>query len=170
MPSATLRFLSIEEFTRKCDNCSVNCAAASVLRTENIQNLKEIALAFLKLDASYEIGEAFLRRVDESRDLLGFDSSNFRRICSPSEAPDAHIIYQLWGFEEIEVEYELWGFTFTKPAKDFHVAVGVRTEDGQLRWFHKFGLTDEDPREVSQEDWEEIDKNYNGAPVFFAFS
>jgi len=165
-------YLSIEEYEKIFDLRRINCLATSLIRTYNLEHELEIRLSSCKMDTRLEIGEAYLTKVDDLQEFLGYDRSNLKRITfesiNQSPANEFRLIY---GFQKTIVPVKLGDVEFDREDYDFHVIIGVRDNSGKVRWYHKFGVSMEIPREVTLSDWEEIRTKYTDCPtpVLFEF-
>lgn len=170
MPSNNNYFLSVEDYARIFDLRRINCLATSLIRTYNVHHQLEIRLASCKMDATKEIGEAYLTKVDELQKYLGYNRSNLTRIPFDSiEQSNASEFRLVYGFQKKTITVKAYGMEYNDEMDDFHVIIGVRDSSGNVRWYHKFGITMELPREVTPSDWEEIQSSYPPTPVLFEF-
>ena len=172
MPSTINNFLSIEEYGQLFDLRRINCLATSLIRRYNLEHQLIIRIESFNMDASKEIGEAYLSKVDALQEYLGYNRTSLKRIpldtLSQSTANEFRMVY---GFQKKTITIRAYGMEYDDELDDFHVIIRIRDSAGKVRWYHKFGISNELPREVTQSDWEEISENYSDCPtpVLFEF-
>ena len=166
MPSNTSNYLSIEEYGQLFDLRRINCLATSFIRRHNLKHQLLLRIESFKMDSAKEIGEAYLSKVDELQEYLGYNRQSLKRIpmseLSKSTANEFRLVY---GFQKRTVTIRLYSMEYDDELDDFHIIIGVRDSSGKVRWYHKFGVSNELPREVTESDWEEIAENYPDCPI-----
>lgn len=172
MPSNINNFLSIEEFGELFNLRQVNCAFTSFVRKHNLQHWREILYSCKNLDTTQEVGDSYLAKADELKKFNGYGREALKRILSIEsfEASKADEFRLVFGHQKRTIERNVFGCRYNEEVYDFHVVVGVRDSTGKVRWYHKFGVSYELPRELTTEDWEEIWQTYTcNPPALFAF-
>lgn len=171
MPS-TNYFLSLEEYNKYFPNLQrVNCMFTSFIRTYNLKHRFMIRVHSFDLDSSKEIGESYLCKVDELKPYIGYGREAFRRIRYVREADTANEFRLIFGHQPRTITYNFNMAEFNKTFFDFHVVIGVRDSFTQkVRWYHKLGVSETLPREVTMDDWKNIWDTYTcNPPALFAF-